>query len=92
MINIMRWVEITMTTIMPQKNKEFDESVFLEKCVESFSEIRKKYQLDEETLKSAKSNPILEKMAERNSRLCCTELWKPAGQKWYVPSEQKTGS
>ena len=60
----MRWVEITMTTIMPQKNKEFDEEVFLEKCVESFSEIRKKYQLDEETLKAAKSNPILEKMAE----------------------------
>ena len=53
-----------MTTIMPQKNKEFDEEVFLEKCVESFSEIRKKYQLDEETLKADKSNPILEKMAE----------------------------
>ena len=53
-----------MTTIMPQKNKEFDEAVFLEKCVESFSEIRKKYQLDEETLKAAKSNPTLEKMAE----------------------------
>lgn len=53
-----------MTTIMPQKIKEFDETLFLKKCVGRFSEIRKKYQLDEETLKAAKSNPILEKMAE----------------------------
>ena len=32
--------------------------------MEKFAEIRKKYQLDDETLKAAKSNPILEKMAE----------------------------
>ena len=53
-----------MTTIMPQNIKEFDEVLFLKKCVDSFSEIRNKYQLDEETLKAAKSNHILEKMAE----------------------------
>lgn len=53
-----------MTTLMPQRTKAFDEAVFLEKCWKSFPDIRNKYQLDEKTLMKAKSNQILEKMAE----------------------------
>lgn len=37
---------------------------FLKECAYSFQEIRDKYQLDEDTLKVAKLNPMLEKMAE----------------------------
>lgn len=53
-----------MTTIIPQKVKEFDEVEFLRECTCRFPEIRTRYHLDEDTLKAAMNNPLLEKMAE----------------------------
>ena len=41
-----------MTCIIPQKAKAFDEEKFLKECVQIFSDIREKYQLDEQTLNS----------------------------------------
>jgi len=53
-----------MTCINPYDIKKFDEVEFIKECACRFPEIRNKYQLDEDTLKSAKSKHKLEKMAE----------------------------
>lgn len=61
-----------MTCIIPQKAKAFDEEKFLKECVQIFSDIREKYQLDEQTLKLAQSNPLLDDVL-RTVRTGCTE-------------------
>lgn len=49
--------------VYPPIVREFDEQKFLSDCMQGFSEIRNKYQLNEDTLKSAQNNPMLKKMA-----------------------------
>ena len=40
--------------------KDFDEAEFLSQCMQKFPDIRKKYNLDEDTLRRAEQNPTLE--------------------------------
>ena len=40
--------------------KEFDEAEFLSQCMQKFPDIRKKYNLDEDTLRRVEQNPTLE--------------------------------
>mgnify|MGYP002627279970 CR=1 FL=1 len=61
-----------MTCIIPQKAKAFDEEKFLKECVQIFSDIREKYQLDEQTLKLAQPNPLLDDVL-RTVQTGCTE-------------------
>ncbi|SEH42456.1 HPr family phosphocarrier protein [Selenomonas sp. KH1T6] len=44
--------------------KPFDEAEFLSKCMAKFPDIRKRYNLDEDTLQRAKQNPLFEPLAE----------------------------
>ena len=51
---------------------EFDEEKLIRQCMQKFADIRRAYNLDEDTLRQVEQNPILKSLAER-VREGCTE-------------------
>lgn len=65
-----------MTCFIPPEfrvKKEFDEERFLEECMREFSNIRRDLQLDDETLKMAQRNQLLERYTKDVMKGCTVE-------------------
>ncbi|BAL83070.1 hypothetical protein SELR_13620 [Selenomonas ruminantium subsp. lactilytica TAM6421] len=65
-----------MTCFIPPEfrvKKEFDEEKFFEECMREFSNIRRDLQLDDETLKKAQRNQLLERYTKDVMKGCTVE-------------------